>query len=139
MKSHYIAVLFPAIEGGYTVMFPDVPEAATQGDDVSEAMDMAADVLGIAMEEYALARKPAPKPSTLADVMTWAVAEAATARGIDRSREILYPLIAAPETDDTPVRVTISLTRRDLAQIDEKARRAGLPRSKFLARAALGI
>jgi len=138
MKSYYIAVLFPASEGGYVVMFPDISEAATQGDDIEEALEMAADVLGISIDEYAKARQALPKPSTLAQATVWAAEKQKEMRGIDRSREILYQMVAAPETDDTPVRVTISIPKRDLAKIDERARRAGLPRSKFLARAALG-
>jgi len=119
-------------------LFPDVPEAATQGDDLAETMDMATEALGLAMEEYALANRATPEPSTMAQVMAWA-AEMKNGQGFSQAKEIFYPLIAAPETDNTPVRVTISLAKRDLAKIDEKARLAGLPRSKFLARAALGV
>jgi len=138
MRNYYIAVLLPASEGGYAVIFPDIPEALTQGDDIEEALDMAADALSISIEEYAKARRELPKPSTMAQAAAWAAEERKDMRGIDPSRETLYQMIAAPETDDTPVRVTISIPKRDLARIDERARRAGLPRSKFLARAALG-
>ena len=138
MRSYYIAVLFPTAKGGYVVFFPDIPEAATQGDDIEDALEMAADVLGIFIDEYVKARRELPKPSTMAQAAAWAAEERKDMRGIDPSRETLYQMIAAPETDDTPVRVTISIPKRDLARIDERARRAGLPRSKFLARAALG-
>ena len=138
MRNYYIAVLFPACEGGYTVLFPDIPEAVTQGKDIEEALFMAADALTLSLDEYAAACQPAPHPSTLAQAADWARREAADTRGIDPAREVLFQLIAAPEIDNAPVRVSISVPRRDLARIDEKARMAGLPRSKFLARAALG-
>ena len=34
-----IAVFFPAPEGGYTVMYPDIPEALSQGIDLAESME----------------------------------------------------------------------------------------------------
>jgi len=136
--NHYIAVFFPASEGGYSVQFPDVPEAITQGRDLAEAMTMAQDALGVILADYARAGEVFPTPGGLRAAMAWAEKESAAGNGIDRAKEILYPLIAAPEIDETPVRVMVSFTRRDLSRIDEKARLAGLPRSKFLARAALG-
>lgn len=36
-------------DGGYLVTFPDVPEAITQGDDLTEARASAADALGVAL------------------------------------------------------------------------------------------
>jgi antitoxin HicB len=42
----YPAMLTPDTQdGGFVVTFPDVPEAITQGDDVSEALQQAADCL----------------------------------------------------------------------------------------------
>ena len=46
-KYVYPAVFAPAAEGGYVVTFPDW-EGATQGDTVAEAIEMAADFLGLA-------------------------------------------------------------------------------------------
>ena len=46
-KYVYPAVFAPATEGGYVVTFPDW-EGATQGDTVAEAIEMAADFLGLA-------------------------------------------------------------------------------------------
>lgn len=45
MKYVYPAVFYAAKEGGYTVEFPDVQGAATQGDTLYEAMEMAEDAL----------------------------------------------------------------------------------------------
>lgn len=40
----------------------------------------------------------------------------------------MYPLIAAPDFDDTPVKIMISIAKGRLAVIDAKARRVGLTR-----------
>ena len=41
---YYPAKFTPAEEGGYVVTFRDIPEAITQGDDMTEAVEMAEDV-----------------------------------------------------------------------------------------------
>ena len=45
MKYVYPAVFYTAIEGGYTVEFPDVQGAITQGKTLFETLEMAEDVL----------------------------------------------------------------------------------------------
>ena len=45
----YRTTLTPEPEGGFTVTFPDVPEAITCGADEREAMEMASDVLELAI------------------------------------------------------------------------------------------
>ena len=40
---YYPAKFTPAEEGGYIVTFRDIPEAITQGDDMTEAVEMAED------------------------------------------------------------------------------------------------
>lgn len=41
MKYAYAAVFYPEETGGYSVIFPDLNDLATQGDDLVEAMSMA--------------------------------------------------------------------------------------------------
>lgn len=132
---YYFALFLPVQEGGYAVEFPDIPEAFTQGSTLEECMDMARDVLSIAVEEYAKAKKQPPSPSPLAKVRE-AAEEAMRASGMDSSREPLTQLFQAPEIDMTPVKLNISMTRAALAGIDEKARRLGMTRSGLLVRAA---
>lgn len=43
MKLIYPACFYPCEEGGYTVIFPDLPGCVTEGDTLSEALDMATD------------------------------------------------------------------------------------------------
>ena len=52
--------------GGYVVTFPDIPEAMTQGDTLDEALEMAQDVLLIAMDFYFEDKRPVPMPSKAA-------------------------------------------------------------------------
>jgi antitoxin HicB len=59
----YPATLEKAPEGGYVVTFRDIPEAITQGDDLNEALDMAADALLTAMEFYFEDGRKVPLPS----------------------------------------------------------------------------
>ena len=51
MKKFYNAIFTLAEEGGYIVIFPDIPEALTQGDTMEEAYEMAFDVLGLALQD----------------------------------------------------------------------------------------
>lgn len=43
MKLVYPACFYPDEEGGYTVIFPDLPGCVTEGDTLSEAIDVAID------------------------------------------------------------------------------------------------
>lgn len=47
----YCAVLEPQAEGGFTVTFPDIPEAITEGDDREQALFNAAEVLTLCLEQ----------------------------------------------------------------------------------------
>ena len=59
----YPATFTPQEEGGYTVTFRDIPEAITQGDDMNEATEWAADALHTAMEFYFEDDRQVPMPS----------------------------------------------------------------------------
>lgn len=48
-KLFYPAIFHKAQEGGFVVTFPDIPECMTQGDDMSQAYEMAFDALGLAI------------------------------------------------------------------------------------------
>ncbi|MFZ3101963.1 MAG: type II toxin-antitoxin system HicB family antitoxin [Desulfitobacteriaceae bacterium] len=43
MKLIYPACFYPCEEGGYTVVFPDLPGCVTEGDTLADAMEMAVD------------------------------------------------------------------------------------------------
>jgi antitoxin HicB len=59
----YPVNLEPQPEGGFTVTFPDIPEAITQGEDVEDALLHGADVLESALDFYIEEGKAIPMPS----------------------------------------------------------------------------
>ena len=62
----YPATLTPeAHEGGFVVTFPDVPEAITQGDDVMDALQQAADCLEEAIAGRLRRHESLPAPSAV--------------------------------------------------------------------------
>jgi antitoxin HicB len=63
MRFAYPYELTAQPEGGFTVSFPDVPEAITQGDTEEEAVAMAEDALVTALSFYTDDTKPLPHPS----------------------------------------------------------------------------
>jgi len=133
MAGYYFAVFMPAGEGGYVVQFPDFPEAFTQGESLGECLTMGAEVLAIAVEEYAKARKPVPAPSSLEQIKKWAEKEKLSS-GISDGGEMIVQLFQAPCMDLTPVRISVSLTKNVLDALDAKAALAGMTRSGFIAR-----
>ena len=95
MKTYTYAALFEPTEkeGGFVVTFPDVPEAITEGDDMTDAREMAADALGMVLLTYleqgkalpeakASGTMVAPDPDTAAKI---AVIETFKAAGISRT------------------------------------------------------
>ena len=62
MRYAYPYELLPQPEGGFTVVFPDVPEAITQGDSKEEAAAMAEDALVSALSFYTDRAAPLPPP-----------------------------------------------------------------------------
>jgi len=60
----YPALLVPDAEvGGFVVTFPDLPEAITQGDDLSDALHQAADCLEEAIVGRIRRHEPVPEAS----------------------------------------------------------------------------
>jgi len=59
-KFFYPALFHKAEEGGFWVSFPDIPECLTQGDDMTQAYEMAIDALGLALTCREKERQPFP-------------------------------------------------------------------------------
>lgn len=62
-KLFYPAVFHRAEEGGFWVSFPDLPECLTQGDDMTQAYEMAVDALGLCLVSKEQNKEPFPQPS----------------------------------------------------------------------------
>jgi predicted RNase H-like HicB family nuclease len=65
MKLAYPALFRPCKEGGYTVIFPDLPGCITEGDSLAEAIIMAVDAASGWVLDELEDGKPAPAPSSL--------------------------------------------------------------------------
>ena len=62
-KFFYPALFHKAEEGGFWISFPDIPECLTQGNDMSQAYEMAIDALGLALTCREKEQQPLPASS----------------------------------------------------------------------------
>ena len=62
-KFFYPALFHKAEEGGFWISFPDIPECLTQGNDMSQAYEMAIDALGLALTCREKEQQPSPASS----------------------------------------------------------------------------
>lgn len=134
MKS-YIAAFLPEQEGGYSVLFPDLPGCNSCGDDLQESFAMSVEALAGHLQALADDGDPIPDPSGLEEAHA-KLKKLCEEDGIDFPSAPLLQLVPAPDLDDSLVRVSVSFRRYTLNQIDRKAEEAGLSRSGFLAAAA---
>lgn len=66
----YPAIFHKAIEGGYVVIFPDLGNGGTQGETLSEAMEMAEDYIGTFLYDDFIGNKEMVKASNIQDIDT---------------------------------------------------------------------
>lgn len=62
-KLFYPAIFHTAEEGGFWVSFPDFPECLTEGDDMTQAYEMAVNALGLAITSREQAHEEIPASS----------------------------------------------------------------------------
>ncbi|WP_413154842.1 type II toxin-antitoxin system HicB family antitoxin [Bartonella sp. cb54] len=62
MEYTYYAQLEADPDGGFIITFPDVPEAITAGENRTEALENAAEALGLALRSYPMRGLSLPKP-----------------------------------------------------------------------------
>ncbi len=67
MRYAYPCVLNPEEDGGFFVVFPDVPGALTCGDDRAEALEMAADALVAILATHVHNGEDLPTPSSVVE------------------------------------------------------------------------
>jgi antitoxin HicB len=61
----YFAQFEPAQEGGFTITFPDIPEAISEANDMSSALFNAAEVLNLCLDERIASGQALPASSAL--------------------------------------------------------------------------
>ena len=64
-KYVYPAIFTPEEEGGFSINFPDLEGCYTEGDDLTDGMEMAKDVLALVLYGYETEKKELPVPSPL--------------------------------------------------------------------------
>lgn len=127
--AHYIAVLVPERIGGWTVLFPDLPGCASQGETLDEAIAMATDALA---GHLAVARDygdEIPAPRSLDDIRSdkdWC-----SANNVQWGKAMVAPVLVRPPLS-RPERVTISMDSNILREVDAYAERRDLTRSAVL-------
>ena len=63
MRFNYPGYFEPNELGGYSVWFPDLPECHTDGDDLDDAVNMAAEALELVIESYIENGRALPEPT----------------------------------------------------------------------------
>ena len=69
MKYVFPVIFRPEQERGYTVFFPDIEEAFTEGETIAECIEMAEDVLCLMLYERELHSLPVPVPTDIHEVI----------------------------------------------------------------------
>lgn len=62
MRFSYLGYFEPNELGGYSVWFPDLPECHTDGDDLDDAVNTAAEALELVIKSYLENGRALPKP-----------------------------------------------------------------------------
>ncbi|MCB1885816.1 MAG: type II toxin-antitoxin system HicB family antitoxin [Geminicoccaceae bacterium] len=124
---HYVAFIEPA-EGGFGVLFPDVPGCTSAGATLDEAVRNAGEALaghfGLMIEDGDAIPEPSPINAPLPD---WLQGE-----DMGDCVRVLVPV----DLPGKAVRVNVLLEESLLARIDNAATTRGMTRSAFLADAA---
>ena len=138
MNKYYVAGFVPEREddgGGYSVYFPDVPQCYTGGATLEEAMDMASDVLSMMLRTHMRDKRVVPPPSSLEQVREM-VKQIRKEAELDYPENAVYQLVKAPSLASETIKITISLPKDTLEELDEKAQSLGFTRSGLLVAAA---
>jgi len=120
----YIALFDPCEEGGFTVTFPDLPGAISQGEDFADAVAMAAECLALHLRGLREDRDPIPTPRRLEDLPAAEIGEA------------LPHLVMAKWLPDLKKRYNISMDAGLMDAITREAKASGSSASAFIAEAA---
>ena len=65
----YPAIFHKAEEGGFWISFTDLPECLTEGNDMTQAYEMAVNALGLALTSREIENEPIPEPSAPSDII----------------------------------------------------------------------
>jgi predicted RNase H-like HicB family nuclease len=122
----YIAYLHKDRGSDYGVSFPDFPGCITAGRTLDEAARMAPEALALHIQGMIDDGDTVPEPSKVDDIAA------------DIAKRGAIAFLVSIDPPDTTVRVNITARESQLAKIDALAEAAGLTRSGYMVRAAIG-
>jgi predicted RNase H-like HicB family nuclease len=121
----YIAYLHKDRKSDFGVSFPDFPGCVTAGKTLEEARLMAAEALALHIQGMAEDGEMIPEPSTIDDVAN------------DPAMKGAVAFLVSVGLEKT-VRVNITARESQIEAIDQKAAEAGMTRSAYMVRSAVG-
>ena len=122
----YIAYLHKDRDSDYGVSFPDFPGCITAGRTLDEASRMAAEALALHIQGMIEDGDAVPEPSKVDDIAA------------DAAKRGAIAFLVNVDAPDATVRVNITARESQMARIDALAEAAGLTRSGYMVRAAIG-
>ena len=122
----YIAYLHKDRASDYGVSFPDFPGCITAGKTLDEASRLAPEALALHIAGMIEDGDAVPEPSKLDDVAADAAKHGAVA------------FMVSVDAPDATVRVNITARESQIEKIDALAEAAGLTRSAYMVRSAIG-
>src|SRR5260370_19942197 len=122
----YIAYLHKDRDSDYGVSFPDFPGCITAGKTLDEASRLAPEALALHIAGMIEDGDAVPEPSKLDDVAADAAKHGAVA------------FMVSVDAPDATVRVNITARESQIEKIDALAEAAGLTRSAYMVRSAIG-
>jgi predicted RNase H-like HicB family nuclease len=122
----YVAYLHKDRDSDYGVSFPDFPGCITAGRTLDEARRMAAEALALHIQGMIEDGDSVPESSKIDDI-----AKDAAKRGA-------IAFLVNVDAPDATVRINITARESQMAKIDALAEAAGLTRSGYMVRAAIG-
>ena len=131
--SAYHAVFVPN-DGKVSVFFPDLPGCLPWGDTLEEAFACAIEALELHLGGLAEDGDLIPAPSGR-DQAWEKFVKSRVEDGKDVFDLMQVQLVPAPNVEEAPVRVNLSVRRHILNMIDRKAEATGMTRSGFISRA----
>lgn len=117
----YFAEFREQPEGGFTVTFPDVPGAISEGEDFEEAWRNARDALELILEAHVEDGQSLPRPSFAAKFLS-----------VQKRRGIHMQLVTAAAPTNA-VRINVTIDEGLLERVNRRVEETGQSRSAFIA------
>jgi predicted RNase H-like HicB family nuclease len=122
----YIAYLHKDRDSDYGVSFPDFPGCITAGKTLDEASRLAAEALALHIQGMIEDGDTVPEPSKVDEIAA------------DAAKHGAIAFMVSVDAPDATVRVNITARESQIEKIDRLAEAAGMTRSAYMVRAALG-